>query len=43
MAKNIETTLEDIKYTCIVGETEIEMYVPVGGEHFVSNSLLSPY
>lgn len=39
MAKNIETTLEDSKYTCIVGETEIEMYVPVGGEHFVSNSL----
>lgn len=39
MAKDIELTLENSKYTCVVNDEEIEMHVPVGGEHYVLNSL----
>lgn len=39
MAKDIEVTLENSRYTCVVDEEEIKIKIPVGGEHFVSNSL----
>lgn len=39
MAKDIKLTLENSSYTGVVNDEKIEMHVPVGGEHFVLNSL----
>ncbi len=39
MAKDIKLTIENSEYTCVLNDEKINMYVPVGGEHFVLNSL----
>ncbi len=39
MAKYIKLTIEESEYTCVLKDKEIKMHVPVGGEHFVLNSL----
>lgn len=39
MAKDIKLTLENSSYTGVVNDEKIKMHVPVGGEHFVLNSL----
>ena len=38
-AVNIELKEEGSKYTCQIGKETKEVFVPVGGEHFVLNSL----
>ena len=39
MAKDIKLTIEDSDYTAILNNQEMKIHIPVGGEHFVLNSL----
>lgn len=39
MAKNIKESEEGSTFTCKIDEEEIEIQVPVGGEHFVYNAM----